>query len=139
MKKVFLDTNIWMRYFIRDDEDQYKQVLGLFEAIEAGRLQVYTSTIVLLEVHFVAKKLYHIPEKEIFLWFNHIPELRNLTLIEKTSFPKALKFHQQYNVKFADCLIAGQVPKNVILVTFDQDFQKIKDIRAQKPREALLN
>lgn len=135
MEKVFLDTNIWMRYFIRTDEEQYKDAYALIQKIEYANLQGYTSAIVLLEVYFVGTKVYKIPEEDVVLWFEVIQNIRNITIIEKTNFPKALDLHRKYNVKLADCLIASQIPPKTTLVSFDKEFRKIKNLTVAEPHE----
>lgn len=133
--KVFLDTNIWLRFLTADNEALYQKCLSLFENIERGRIKPYTSTIVLLEIHFVLAKIYQISKENILKDLFVILKTRNLTLIEKTNFPKALYYYQKYQVKLADCLIASQLPKTTILCTFDQELRKIKEIKIAIPQE----
>lgn len=133
--KVFLDTNIWLRFLTADNETLYQKCLSLFENIERGRIKPYTSTIVLLEIHFVLAKIYQISKENILKDLSVILKTRNLTLIEKTNFPKALHYYQKYQVKLADCLIASQLPKTTTLCTFDQEFKKIKEIKIATPQD----
>lgn len=135
MKKIFLDTNLWVRFFTQDIEDQFRAVKKLLELIEEGNFRTYTSTIVLLELQFVLQKLYKLSFDGMIDIFGIIQKTRNITIIEKTSFDLALKFYQQYRINFPDCLIASQLPRNSILVTFDEDFNKISGIAVKKPQD----
>ncbi len=135
MKKLFLDTNVWLR-FILEDNEQAKGCRELITQIEAGRWRVYTSAIVLLEVNYVLNSVYKIKVSEAIEDIEAILKTRNLTLIEKTDFRKALKFYRQTKIKLTDCLIAAQVPPKIILVSYDQDFKKLP-VRVKTPGELL--
>lgn len=137
VKKVFLDTNIWLRFLVRDQERQYAEVVALIQMIENGALLPYTSTIVFLELFFVLTKLYDIPPNQVQGDIENLLKLRNLTLIEKTQFRRALLLHQQSKVKLANCLIATQLPPGVVLCSFDKEFQKIPHLDWRLPAQIL--
>lgn len=137
MRKIFLDTNFWVRFLIQDDSQKYQDCRHLVEAIESGQFSAYTSTIVLLETNFVLTKNYHVPAKLAIEKISGLLHLKSLSIIEKTSFPKALKLHQQTRVKLADCLIATQLPPKATLVTYDEDFKKIPHLSPQTPANLL--
>lgn len=40
-------------------------------------------------------------------------------------------------IKLGDCFIANQIPKEAILLSYDADFKKIKEIQSQTPDEIL--
>lgn len=136
--KLFLDTNIWLRYFVKNNLDQYEASLKLILKAEQGEVRLYTSSVVLMEINHVAHKIYQIPKEQIMIWFKAIDQIRNITLIEKTNFNLALSFYQKYNIKLADCVIASQLPKKVTLVSFDEELSKIKEIITKKPQEVLI-
>ncbi|OGD62742.1 hypothetical protein A2160_04730 [Candidatus Beckwithbacteria bacterium RBG_13_42_9] len=135
--KVFIDTNIWLRYVLGKDSAQYKQSQELIEKIESGRLKPYTSAIVLLEVYFVLTNLYKIKRPLVQQFIESLLKTRNLTLIEKTSFTKAWNLHQKTQIKLADCLIASQLPPKTQLCTFDKDFKRLTEVKSFTPLEIL--
>ncbi|MDZ7586574.1 MAG: PIN domain-containing protein [Patescibacteria group bacterium] len=133
MKKLFLDTNVWLR-FILEDSEQANDCRELITQIEAGKWRVYTSTIVMLEINYVLNSVYKIKIGQALGDLEAILKIRNLTLIEKTDFRKALKFYKQTKIKLTDCLIAAQLPPEMILVSYDRDFQKFP-VRVKRPDE----
>lgn len=124
MKKLFLDTNIWLR-FILEDNEQAEDCRKLITQIEAGKWRVYTSTIVMLEVNYVLSSVYKIKVSRVLEDIEAILKTRNLTLIEKTDFRQAIKLYRQAKIKLTDCLIAAQLPKKMVFVSYDQDFKKL--------------
>lgn len=137
MKKIFLDTNIWIRFFARDN-DQFEIVKKLLQAIEEGKYAPYTSSIVLLEVSYVLQKNYDVSREKIYECLETIIKLRGTTVINKTSTTRALKMFQQIGMKLGDCLIASQIPKGATLVTYDKEFTKIKGLSIKTPQEIVL-
>lgn len=136
MTKIFLDTNVWLRFFLHDN-DQFASVEKLITAIEEGKFLPYTSSIVFLELVFVLGKTYGLPKEKVANYLEAIRETRNLTLIEKTNTKKALGLFAKHSVKFSDCLIASQISTNMVLVTFDQEFLKMKSIKSKAPEEII--
>ncbi|MBU1088319.1 PIN domain-containing protein [Patescibacteria group bacterium] len=135
IKKVFIDTNFWIRYFTKDNEIQYKATVDLVEKIESGKFRPFISAIVFLEINFVLSQLYDKNLKQINKCFDLIMSLRNLVIVNKTDFEKALKWHRNLKIKLPDCLIASCLPDNCVLVSWDKDFNKIKEIDSKKPSE----
>ena len=98
--KIFLDTNIFIRFFVPEDEETHAVV----------RSQDCLEKIV---------------------------ALRNMVIVDTSDSKKALAMRKKTGVKFTDCLIATQVPKGVILVTYDRDFAKLPRLTVRTPQEML--
>jgi len=137
MKKLFLDTNVFLRFFLRDNESQYQNVCKLFEKIEEGKFKPYTSSIVFLELNYVTRKIYKLPIEEVLDYIEAVKKMRGMTVIEKTDADKAITLYKKHKIKLGDCFIAAQLPKGAVLATYDEDFKKIKEIQSQTPDEIL--
>lgn len=131
--KIFLDTNFLLRYYLRDNQQQFENCKELILQIEEGRFKVYTSSIVFLEISYVLKSVYKLPFSDITEILDSILTIRGITIVDKTNIKIALQFYKKYKVKFTDCLIASQLPKNTILVSFDEELSKIKEITIKDP------
>jgi predicted nucleic acid-binding protein len=138
MKKVFVDTNVFLRYFVPEDNNSFEKSKRLFEIIESGGIIPYTSCIVILEIIYVLMRSYKFSFKEISSKIPLILKLRNLIVLEKTNTKKALELYLKHNIKFGDCLIATQIPKGVILCTYDEEFKKIPGLISKKPQEIIF-
>ena len=137
MKKVFLDTNVWLRFLLQDEKEQAEACLKLLELIEAGKFRPYTSAIVLLELQYVLTVVYKIPREEVVKDIEAILGTRGLVLIEKTDFRKALEAYRQTKIKLADCLIATALPAKTMLCSYDQDFRKVAGVTVKTPAEVV--
>lgn len=135
--KIFLDTNFWVRFYLEDNQEQLAACKDLISQIEEGNFQTYTSSIVFLELSYVLKSIYKLPFSKIVEILDSIFTLRGITIIDRTDTKKALKFYKKYKIKFTDCLITSQLPGEVILVSFDEELAKIKEVIVKKPQEII--
>lgn len=134
-QKVFVDSNVFIRFLTKDDEQMFFDCQKFFKSINEGKLRPYISNIIILEIIFVLTKIYKFSKSKVLEDIKLLLRLRNLTLIEKTETKKALKLFKKNNIKYQDCLIASQVPEKATLVTYDQDFKKIKTIQKATPAD----
>src|SRR3989344_1080529 len=137
MVKVFVETSVFLRFLTADDAQKFQDCVALFEKVEQGKIRPYASNVVILEILFLLTKLYKFPKAKVLSDIGKILNLRNLTLIEKTDTKMALNLFNKFNIKYADCLIAGQVPKATILLTYDEDFKKLKNYNIAAPAEVI--
>ena len=138
-KRLFFDTNFWLRYFVRDNEEQYQSSYKIIEAVENGTCLPFTSAIVFLEINYVLSSFYKLKSDKINKYFDLIINLRNLTIINKTNLDKSLKMHNKYHIKLSDCLIATSVPKNTLLISWDKDFKKVSEVNNIIPENFIKN
>ena len=137
MKKALLDTSIFIRFLTQDDPQKFEDCAKFFELVEEGKIRPYISNIVILEIQFVLIKVYKFPKATVLEDIDTILRLRNLTLIEKTDTNEAISLYKKHNIKYADCMIITQLPKGAKLVTYDEEFEKIKNISPVTPKDLL--
>ena len=135
MRKYFIETSVFIRFFTKDDAHKFEDCEKLFDLIEKGLVKSYSSNVVIQEIFYVLTKTYGFNKTEVLEDIKIILKLRNMTLIETTDTPKALEFFEKYNIKFGDCFIASQLPYGTNLVTYDKDFSKIKSLEVVTPKE----
>ena len=125
MVKVFLDTNILVRYATKDDREKFSEVVSFFESVAGGEIMPYLSSVVLLELGFVLKSVYKFTKLEIMDVINHVVKMRGVVIVDKTNLKLALEYLDKYRVEFSDCLIASSIPKGVKVFSYDTEFKKM--------------
>jgi len=76
----FLDTNLLLRYFTRDDEEKARAVLELLKRVERNEEKVLTSPLVIFETVFTLQSYYKLSREEIKDLLIPILNLRGLKL-----------------------------------------------------------
>ena len=135
--RIFLDTNVFLRYLVVENITAHENCKKLISTIQSGRMTPFTSNVVFQEILYILIKEYNFSKPHIVVEISKLLNLRNLTIVETTRTAQALALYQKYNIKFGDCLIATQVPNGVILCTYDTDFSKIPFLEVKSPAQIL--
>lgn len=135
MAEPFIDTNIFLRHILNDNEDHSPRAQSLMAEIRAGRLTVHTSEIVIFETAFTLERSYKHSKASIRETMQELISMRNLKLPRKDRLHEALDNYLQYNVSFADayhavlCIEEGLSP----VLSFDHDFDRLAGITRVEP------
>jgi len=126
----FIDTNLFLRYFTRDDEEKADDVLKLLKKVERNEEKVTTSPLVIFELVFTLESYYKVPRKEIKKLLQPLLNLRGLRLDFRDVFESALELYSQEKLSFADAFNACFMQKREIkeIYSFDEDFDQVEGI-----------
>ena len=129
-KSYFVDTNIFLRVIIKEDEKTFKECFQALEKIKSGKINAFTSSLVLVEVNWVLSKFYKFSKDKTCLALKSILNLKGLKIIDKHNPFLAISIYEKSNVKFIDALIASNFltdrdKLNIIILSYDKDFDKI--------------
>lgn len=131
----FIDTNVFLRYFTKDNEKKANNALLLLKKIEANEEKVFTSSLVIFEVIFTLYSFYKISRNEIKDLLLPILRLRGLRLENKDIFEKSLEQFSKNKISFADnynvCLMESMGINEIY--SYDEDFDSIPLIRRTEP------
>lgn len=83
---IFVDTNVFLRFFVRDMESHYHKAEELFEKAERGEIKLETSDLVIAEIVWVLESYYNFSKSEIKEVIDTILESKNIK-VSKCSKP----------------------------------------------------
>lgn len=135
MKQYFVDSNVFLRFLIKDDEQKFKRCRRFFEDVETGEIKIIISSFILAEIVWVLRSFYQFQKQEILRALRAIISLKNLRIRDKSDMTMTLELFEQTNAKFIDCLIASDrdlQAKKCTLVSYDEDFDKLK-LKREEP------
>ena len=126
MKELILDTNVFIRFFIKDVPSQFEKTREIFEKIEKREIKGFVSILVVNEIIWILENFYNL-KREIYL-----PKLLKLLLLDnikvievkKNLLIKVLQQMQKQKFDFAD-LYLSQIAGEKKIFTFDKDFKKL--------------
>ncbi|MDZ7808339.1 MAG: type II toxin-antitoxin system VapC family toxin [Gracilimonas sp.] len=124
-----IDTNILIRFLVRDDEGQFQQVLALFEEYRERSLTINVHVIV--EAAWVLSGLYNYSKDELIQTFRHLINTEALDVQDDKIIEKALDMYELSNADFEDCLITAQneFTNHSPTFTFDKKASKLKGMK----------
>ena len=130
----FLDTNVLLRYFTRDDERKAERARALLTRVLDGQERVETSTIIIFETVYGLQRLYHVPKGTIRDMLVAVLNLRGLHLPEKAQCIRALNLFVEKNVSFANAYNAVYLTaRNQEIYSWDTDFDRIDGVVRLEP------
>ena len=98
-----LDTNVLVRYLVRDDPLQSEKARRLFKRASDKGTRVLISLRVLLETERVLRSRYGLPKPEIVSTFSALLETTDLAFEDEPSVEQALYSWKDSAADFADC------------------------------------
>jgi len=110
---VFVDTSVFLRFFVRDVESFYRKAKGLFEKAEKGEVKLETSDLVIAEIVWVLESYYGFSRAEIKEVVDTILETKNIKVSNNTRVKEAIDVYAKGKTDFIDaCNIAYMKAKN---------------------------
>jgi predicted nucleic acid-binding protein len=128
MKLIFVDANVFLRFFARDDEAQHSKARRLLRAAEAGKVRLITGPPVLFEVAWTLKSFYKRPRQEVLDALARIASLPGLDLIDRHLVQDAIRLAEATGQEFPDAYIAtsARLHRTDGVATFNRgDFEKL--------------
>jgi predicted nucleic-acid-binding protein len=101
---IGLDTNILMRYFLRDDPEQSMRAATLMKSLSPSA-PGYISSVTLAESVWVLERLYRKPKSDVVFFIRGLLESKQLSVENQDAVAQALRRFEGSNADFADCLI----------------------------------
>lgn len=105
---IGLDTNVLVRFLVRDDEDQFERARRLIRRQAQDGEPVHISLLVLLETEWVLRSRYKLSKEEILGTFSELLSAVDMSLEDESSIEEALFLWKDSPAQFADCLIGAR-------------------------------
>lgn len=123
---IFVDTNYFLRFLLRDVRNQHEEAKELFLNAADGKLKLTTSTIVFFEVYWVLNSYYEKSKLELLEILNKLLKLQFILLNEREILEESLKIFKKSNLSIEDCYNLSFAKSNNIKIfkTFDKKLLK---------------
>jgi predicted nucleic-acid-binding protein len=103
-----LDTNVLVRFLVRDDKAQYKAAVALI-ANEVNRGNpVLVSLLVVLETEWVLRSRYAVEKSQMLEMLSGLLSATDVECEDAASLEEALFIWRSSKADFADCLIGAR-------------------------------
>lgn len=136
---VLVDSNIFLRLFVRDDEQKWKDSKQVLQKITERQIMAYIPTLVPAEVNFVLTSFYRIEKPWVVQATKSIVSISNLKILDDLSVVRGAQLYEEFNVKFTDCLLASSAllqSGRAAILSYDRDFDKL-GVKRKEPGNLL--
>ena len=103
-----VDTNILVRFLVRDDETQFEKARRLIRREVAAGRRVFVSQLVLLETEWVLRSRYGLQKTEIIAAVSALLDANDVQFEDEPAIEEALFVWKDRSVGFSDCLIGAR-------------------------------
>jgi len=102
---IGIDTNVLVRYLVRDDQAQFEKARRLINREVGTGEAVLVSLAVLLETEWVLRSRYELLKTDIAAVFSALLDAADLSFEDEPTVEQALYTWKDAGAEFADCLI----------------------------------
>jgi len=122
---VGIDTNVLVRFIVRDDPSQTRRADKLLDNL-TKESPGFISSVVLAETVWVLLSNYRMPKSKLILYIERLVQSRNLVLENELAVRQALDVFRDSRADFSDCYIERTCSSAGCsrTVTFDEDAAK---------------
>lgn len=103
-----IDTNVLVRFLVRDDESQFETARRLIKREVAAGRRVFVSQLVLLETEWVLRSRYGLQKAEILGTISALLDAADVQFEDEPAIEEALFVWKDRSVGFVDCLIGAR-------------------------------
>jgi len=103
-----IDTNVLVRFLVRDDEAQFEKARKLIKREVAAGRRVFVNHLVLMETEWVLRSRYTVPKSQIIEAVSGLLNATNVQFEDEPVIEEALFTWKDSLADFADCLIGAK-------------------------------
>jgi len=103
-----IDTNVLVRFLVRDDETQFEKARKLIKREVAAGRRVFVNQLVLMESEWVLRSRYAVPKNQIIEAISGLLDATDIQFEDEPSIEEALFMWKDTAADFADCLIGAK-------------------------------
>lgn len=136
MTRYLLDTNVLVRFLVRDDPRQFARAAALFQQTADGRCELIVTHILLAETIWVltSPRLYDVPRADVADRLASLVVQPGVRCADAPVVLDALARFKATPCSFFDCYLAATAAATGDRVaSFDKDLQRFKDVEHWQP------
>ncbi|MBE3115536.1 MAG: PIN domain-containing protein [Actinobacteria bacterium] len=132
---IFLDTNIFLRYFLKENESVFRRLEKLFSEIILGNIIGVANAMIIAEVVWVLSRSYKWNKEKICDNIEFILITPNIRFKDKAILVNAVNVYKEKNISFIDAYNYSFIRANGVteIYSFDRDFDELQDVKRLEP------
>ncbi len=127
-ERIFVDTNVFLRFLTGDDPEKAQRCRALFERAEQGQAEVLINVLVLAELAWTLRSYYGRPREEIASILEQLLDMRSVRIPNKATLQEAVGLYARHNVDFIDACHAVEARRRGAqrFYSYDDDFDRLE-------------
>jgi len=123
--RVLVDANVFLRYFMLDDQRQAAKAEALFQDARDGKVELLCGPPVLFELAWTLRRPFGLSRREVLEAIKNLLALPGLQRTDAALVRRAVELGEAHAMEFADAYIAASaLAQKAQLATFNErDFK----------------
>lgn len=127
MNKYLVDTNVLLRFLLKDDQKLYQQAKKYLLRAKDGQVSLILLPQVIFEIDYFLRGVYSLSRKESSEILSTLVQSPDLEVKERKTLIRAVEIYKKLNVDLFDIyLYLRAKEEKAKILSFDKDFKKIK-------------
>ena len=126
MKTYFVDTNVFLRFFLKDNPSQYEAVLKHFTKAGRGEEKLILIPQVVMEVSFLLEKFYKLGKEKTLEYLVSLVNNPDFAVPERKVLIRMLDTYKSVSIDLVDAYLYSSAQEaGAEVLSFDRDFRRI--------------
>jgi len=122
---ILPDTNIVLRYLLKDVPEQFDKAAAFFEQVRTGAKRAVILESVVVECVYVLMKFYGAPKEEVAASLSGLLQYKGVVNRDRAALIDALRFMAETGLDMVDCMIVTKGRQDGLeIMTFDKKMMK---------------
>lgn len=136
MSIAYVDTNVFVRYFTKDEPELARKAGEFLDQVIEGKQEIVVLDTVIAEIIYVltSKRLYSLSRLKASKMVESLVGLKSVRVGNKRRMVRALELYAQTKFDFVDCLLVANVEAvpEAGLCSFETGYQQFEQITLVK-------
>lgn len=129
MKSYILDANVYLRFRLKDNALQAKKATAFLRQARERKISLILYPEIVLEIAFVLESVYKLAKEDIVQSLSSICKTDYISVVDRSILLRTIDVFDKKNIDLTDCLLYARAEETgAEILSFDKDFNKLKDI-----------
>ncbi len=126
---ILPDTNVILRYLLKDVPDQFARAEKAFEDVRTGKAKAVILESVLVECVYILLKFYKVPKRQVVESLIGLLQYKGVVNRDKPELVVALQTFARESIDIVDCILLAKARGGMgRLLSFDKDLNRLSQI-----------
>lgn len=131
--EILPETNVVLRYLLRDDAEQYSKAAAFFENVRIGKKRIVIIESVLVECVYILLKFYKTPKDEVADVLITLLQYKGIANTDRQTLIEALRTFAARKLDIVDCMLLARAQRGRgEIFSFDKALNRLHQKKAHE-------
>ena len=128
MKSYLVDTNVFLRFLLKDNKKHYQKAKKYFIQAKLGLIKLILIPEVVIEIDYVLRGVYSLNKKDSVEIIDKLVKSPSLKVKQREILTKSIDKYEKVNIDLTDLFLYYTAKKEKAeILSLDKDFKEIQE------------